>query len=709
LGIQLVLAGWLTIGSLSAQSSSAADPLGWRLGPAAWSFNRFTFFEAVDKTATLGLHYIEAFEGQRISQGSNAKLSPEISTEVLESILQKLASAHVTLTSVYIHTLPGTEPECRQVFEFCRKLGIETIVSEPAPESLDVIEKLCDEYRTNVAIHNHAKGQSRYWHPQEVLKVCAGRSSRLGACADLGHWQRSGIKPVDGVRLLGSRLLSFNFKDLNELSPDGHDVPWGSGQGDASEVLREVHRLGLKPTIFAIEYEYNRENNSTEIAECAKYFRQVVTGIEARALGSNPLLAGWAAIDITPQKPVNLVGQYEKRISRRTRDPLTATALALETRGDTGPVDQALLVSCDVIGIPKAAMEKLREKLKPRLPDFDARKLMLNATHTHTAPGLVETAYKPYDTSGDPEVMKPSEYAEYFLDRVAQAAIAAWQNRKPAGLSWGLGYASVGTNRRATDLDGKSVLYGKTDAPNFSHVEGYRDDGVEMLFCWSTEKKLTGIVVNLACTSQETEGLDEVSADFWHETREGIRRWLGPDVFVLAQCAAAGDQSPHLLYRARAEETMAKRRGLTRRQEIARRIVSAVQDVFPVAQEDVRSSLVFRHEVVSVDLPEKVPPSQAFLEGDPVHPIEIHVIRLGDVSIATNPFELFLDYGIRIKSRSKAVLTLLVQLANQDCGYLPTARAVKGGGYSAENYLVGPEGGQVLVEESIKRINALFP
>ena len=154
---------------------------------------------------------------------------------------------------------------------------------------------------------------------------------------------------------------------------------------------------------------------------------------------------------------------------------------------------------------------------------------------------------------------------------------------------------------------------------------------------------------------------------------------------------------------------MAKRRGLTRREEIARRIANAVEDALPVAREDIQTSLVFRHEVVGVNLPEKVPPSPAFVEVDPVHPAEVHILRLGDVSMASNPFELFLDYGIRIKARSKAVLTMLVQLAGQDCGYLPTERATKAGGYSAENYLVGPEGGQVLVEETVKQINALFP
>jgi sugar phosphate isomerase/epimerase len=91
------------------------------------------------------------------------------------------------LTSLYIHSLPGEEPLCRKAFEFARKLGVETIVSEPAPEAINVIERLADEFGINVAIHDHPKGSSRYWHPQDVLKVCEGRSPRLGACADVGH------------------------------------------------------------------------------------------------------------------------------------------------------------------------------------------------------------------------------------------------------------------------------------------------------------------------------------------------------------------------------------------------------------------------------------------------------------------------------------------------------------------------------------------
>ena len=90
--------------------------------------------------------------------------------------------------------------------------------------------------------------------------------------------------------------------------------------------------------------------------------------------------------------------------------------------------------------------------------------------------------------------------------------------------------------------------------------------------------------------------------------------------------------------------------------------------------------------------------------------VELHAVRLGDVVMATNPFELFLDYGLRIKARCRALQTMLVQLACDSCGYLPTERAVRGKSYGAEvaSNVVGPQGGQVLVDETVRTINALW-
>jgi hypothetical protein len=421
------------------------------------------------------------------------------------------------------------------------------------------------------------------------------------------------------------------------------------------------------------------------------------------------LYVGWASADITPQQPVALVGQMRKRISQSVLDPLTATVLALETRGENGKREQAIMVSCDVAFIKKPIQERLRVLIKHKLPGFDADKLFMNATHTHTAPGFIDGAfYGLYDVSQDEGVMKASEYASFFLECVSEAVVEAWRSRQPSGMSWALGHAVVGLNRRAHYFDGSTVMYGSTRKDNFSNIEGYEDHGVEMLFFWGPDKALTGIVINLACPSQETEGLSVVSADFWHDTRKEIRDRLSDDVFIFPQCAAAGDISPHRMFREKAEDVMRERRGLSWRQEIARRIANAVEDGLVSAKSEIQTNTILKHVVVRIDLPEHEPSSLLFYETDSVKPIEFHVIRLGDIALATNPFEMYLDYGIRIKARSKAVLTFMVQLSCQASGYLPTKKAIRGGGYSADKFIVGPAGGQVLVDETVKRINAMW-
>ena len=251
-------------------------------------------------------------------------------------------------------------------------------------------------------------------------------------------------------------------------------------------------------------------------------------------------------------------------------------------------------------------------------------------------------------------------------------------------------------------------MYGVND-PDFSHYEGTEDNKVEMLFFWD-KNRLTGIVINTVTTAQVTDGTNFISADFYHEARETIRKKYGKDIFLFFQVGAAGDVTPanHEYVYKRAETIMLSRKGITARQELADRMLQAVDEVMPYVKNDIADKLIFRHTVAKVNLPVKEPPALPFYLTDDVKPAEFHVIRLGDVAIATNPFELFMDYGVLMKARSKAVLTLLVQLSCQHSGYLPTERAAKGGGYSADNYLVGPEGGYKLVDETVRRINEMW-
>ena len=254
----------------------AQEKLGWRLGIETYTFHKYTLFEAIDKTSELGLPYMGGLSFQKVSKDIPKNFDPQLTNDELKQIRLKLDSAGVRLLTYYYHQIPGDYAGCRRVFEFGRKIGIETFMSEPAPEALDTIERFCDDYEINVAIHNHdRKASPQYWHPEGILKVCRGRSKRIGACGDLGYWMRSGIDPIKAVNTLKDRLITVQMHDLHELSPEGHDVPWGTGIGKTEKFIKEIHRLGIRPTMFGLEYSYNWFESMPDIAKCIDFFNKM--------------------------------------------------------------------------------------------------------------------------------------------------------------------------------------------------------------------------------------------------------------------------------------------------------------------------------------------------------------------------------------------------------------------------------------------------
>jgi len=301
------------------------------------------------------------------------------------------------------------------------------------------------------------------------------------------------------------------------------------------------------------------------------------------------LYIGWAVADITPDKPVALVGQFNKRISESVQDPLNATVLAIETKGEDGTKEQAIMVSCDLIFIRAQTQKKLQDLIAQRLSDFDATKLFLNATHTHTSSGVIDNEFfNLYDISNDKGVMKPSEFEAYFIEKVSDAVVNAWKSRKPGGFSWGLGNAILSHNRRTVKSDGSAKMYGVNE-PDFLHYEGTEDNQVQMLFFWDKNHALTGIVINSTATAQVTDGTNFISADFYHEAKEIIKKKYGKDIFVFIQVSTAGDLTPanHEYIYKRAEAIMLKRKGITARQELANRLLKAVDKVIPYTKNDI--------------------------------------------------------------------------------------------------------------------------
>jgi hypothetical protein len=452
------------------------------------------------------------------------------------------------------------------------------------------------------------------------------------------------------------------------------------------------------------------------------------------------LLVGGATVSITPDRPIALWGQMQTRISKGVESPLSATVLALETKASEGsPADLAVMVSCDLVAVPEETLKLTRDEVVKQLPGFPVDKIFLSATHTHTGPVLKEGVYEiPQDG-----VMSPTEYQQFFAERVAQGIVTAWNARQPGQVGWGMGYAVVGYNRRATYNDGTAAMYGKTGGDTFRGIEGPEDHEVGVLCFWNAAGQLIATAINVACPSQEVEGNEYINADFWHQVRESLQAEHGKELHVLGWTGAAGDQSPHLMFRKAAEDRMRKLRGNDRLKEISQRIIAAWHEAYAGATQEKLKDVPLVHHVEKLELPRREVSQREYelakarisemskqsgkqtlihwhggvvkryenQQAGMVAPfqMELHVIRLGDIAIATNQFELYTDYGLMMKSRSPALQTFVIQLTGPG-SYLPTQRAAAGGGYSAiaESNEVGPEGGQVLVDRTVDVIKSLW-
>jgi len=269
--------------ALFALMVRAAEPVpdayrtgGFALGCQAWCFNKYTAFEAIEKTAQTGGKVIEFFPGQRLSADRPAGVGPDLSDDDIAALKAQLAKFDIRPVAFGVTGFGTNEAEDRKTFEFARKLGIGTITAEPEPAAMDLVEKLVKEYDIRVAIHNHPKRPNdpnyRFWDPQYVLSLVKARDGRIGSCADTGHWVRSGIKTVDALKVLKGRILEVHLKDLNVFSPDGHDVPFGTGISDIRGILDELRRQKFDGNL-SIEYEYNWEGSVPDIAQCVGYVR----------------------------------------------------------------------------------------------------------------------------------------------------------------------------------------------------------------------------------------------------------------------------------------------------------------------------------------------------------------------------------------------------------------------------------------------------
>ncbi len=491
---------------------------------------------------------------------------------------------------------------------------------------------------------------------------------------------------------------------------------------------------------------------------------------------------GWSEVSLIPEgAKLDLAGQFYERITNEVESPLTVTALAMECDGDS-----AIFCACDLVSTSSVLLKAVRECMKVR-SDVPADKVIVSAIHTHTGPQYAERSdsiaskgnggglnvllsvmpnakYETLVSYEGADLFAGVEARDYIAKQIADAAIKAWDAKSEAIYATGFGRAAIGMNRRVCYDDGSAKMWGDTNMANFTELEAGNDSGIELMFTYTPDKKLTGVIANVACPAQVLEHRNFISSDYWGKVKERIRAKYGEDIFLLGLCSPAGDQCPRDLIRWVEPETPINDPNIVRENVIERTADPSmfdlsgckvagrrIADEIFYALEDVTeyvTDTVMEHRTKMLTLPirrvtieEKDRAMAALQDFSNTHKgtinfvdkarmhihagvvgrynlqqsvntvdIEVHFIRLGDLAFATNPYELFLNYGNQMRARSKAKQTFLIQLCCGAFGYLPTKKAEEGSHYSAyvSSGTVGHEGGDLLVRTTVQQINEMM-
>lgn len=424
---------------------------------------------------------------------------------------------------------------------------------------------------------------------------------------------------------------------------------------------------------------------------------------------------GTAWEEITPDKPLPLLGQMHVRLGQYKHDPLTVNAVVF----DDGQQRVAVL-SVDVCVIPAALIQQLQQACAAAVA-IKPEAVLIAATHTHVAPCTTNQLVGEVDPA----------FLQRLEEATAQAVQRAVQDLEEVELSAGSGYlANMGWNRRGMRRDGSCHMYWGSWKADFVGIEGPRDGEVAVVFARKPNGQVKAVVSSFATHPNCVEGESYYSADLPGQVRRVLRGALGEEVGVVYLTGAAGNTAPSIMENNpqsiqpwRGESGLV-RSGLYLGGEMLKIIA---EQTTPMVDP------VVRHAQAQLDIPMREWDAWADLtefkggmleffeqsradwprmlrEDNPV-PIRLHVLRLGDAALCFNPTELYVEFGLAIKQKSPARTTLIAELTDGYWGYVPTPEAIRHGGYSAlsaSHTRLIPEGGWMIVETTRQLLAQTF-
>ena len=418
-------------------------------------------------------------------------------------------------------------------------------------------------------------------------------------------------------------------------------------------------------------------------------------------------LAGFAEVDFTPAPGLTVAGQHHTRVAERARDPLMANAVAMRHGDET-----VVFVSNDICLILSDFVVTVQQRFEERT-GLPAEKLLIHATHSHVAPTTIPNFWGEVDPA----------FMDSFRESIVSAAELAIERLQPVtAFSGSAQLDRLNWNRRSMYDDGSSAMHGSADKPGWLGTEGARDPNLSVIFFRDAEGKVIGVIPNFGTHPNCVENGCYYSADIPGEVRRLLKAMLGGDTGVVYLTGAAGNVAPIIREPGRTEQPWMGEEGLSRSGlyfagEIGKIIATEIE---PIDSPE----LTVRHAALRIPI-RPYPPegdrcypnswsgeSETFYreceadwprkvrEESPVE-VRVNVVRIGDTVICTNPGEIFSEFALQIREATGARVTLISQLTDGFCGYIPTPAAFTRGGYETwpcSTSKLSADGGGMIVE-----------
>src|SRR4051812_30481902 len=213
-----------------AQTKPPGDPLhNLKIGVASYSLRKMNVETAIKTIQRVGLKYVSLKDMHLPLKGT---------PEQLKHGVKLFTDAGITPISCGVVALRGNEAQIRSAFEYVKNAGIPTMVCDPAPASMELIDKIVKEYDIRLAIHNHGPEQKDWPSPYEPFNAIQNLDPKIGLCIDVGHTARAKVNPAEAILKCQSRLFDLHFKDIDSTDPKGKPIEGGRGVLNLKSILQ---------------------------------------------------------------------------------------------------------------------------------------------------------------------------------------------------------------------------------------------------------------------------------------------------------------------------------------------------------------------------------------------------------------------------------------------------------------------------------------